>query len=153
MNRLLRKKEAGGVIVIATIVAAIMMVLGAAFFLVTLAFVNSVEASVTDERTLQVAEAGIDIAIQQLNSGYPAQIALGTCGHGKYTVSAAYWGTDGADNDSDGQTDETDEQGIVVVNRPTDGLLGRQRSCNDGYHFTFKGMPGDDHLHLIYETI
>ncbi len=115
MNRLLRKKEAGGVIVIATIVAAIMMVLGAAFFLVTLAFVNSVEASVTDERTLQVAEAGIDIAIQQLNSGYPAQIALGTCGHGKYTVSAAYWGTDGADNDSDGQIDETDEQGIVVV--------------------------------------
>ena len=115
MNTVRRKKEAGGVIIIATIVVCLMMALTAGYFLFTVAFVNTVEASVEEERTLQAAEAGIDLAVDNLNKDLPAEISEEVFGKGEFSVSAQYWGTDGIDNDGDGDIDDAAEMDIVIL--------------------------------------
>ena len=115
MNTVRRKKEAGGVIIVATIVVSVMMALTMGYFLLTVVFVNSVEASVNEERTLQVAEAGIDLAVDRLNKDLSAEISEDVFGKGKFSVSAHYWGTDGVDNDGDGDVDDSSEMEIVIL--------------------------------------
>jgi len=109
------KKDAGGVIIIATIVVSVMMALAMGYFLLTVVFVNSVEASVNEERSLQVAEAGIDLAVDRLNKDLSAEISEDVFGKGKFSVSAHYWGTDGVDNDGDGEVDDEAEMEIVIL--------------------------------------
>ncbi len=115
MNTLRGKKEAGGVIVIAVIVASVIMALTMGYFLLTVNFVNSVEASVNEERALQIAEAGIDLAADRLNKDLAAEVSQDVFGGGQMSVAAHYWGTDGVDNDGDGDVDNGPEQEIVIL--------------------------------------
>jgi len=117
MNTLRRSKQSGGVIVIGVIVASVVMALAMGYFLLTVAFSGSVEASVNEERSLQVAEAGIDLAVDRLNKEAYESITEADFGDGKYSVGVEYWGNDGIDNDGDGRTDDDDrfEQEVAVL--------------------------------------
>jgi len=115
MNTLSRKKDAGGVIIISAIVALLMMALTMGYLLVTVGFVNTVEASVNEERALQVAEAGIDLAVDRLNKEVYDDITEVDFGDGKVAVSVEYWGNDGIDNDGDGHIDDRSEMEVAIL--------------------------------------
>lgn len=83
------------------------------------------------EQAFLAAEAGVDAAIFRAQAGLldvSRPFAADLDGGGSFRVVPARWGTDGIDNDGDGQVDEPDEDVVYLTITGTCGNVSRTMS-------------------------
>lgn len=114
-----RFDQESGVVMLTMLTTLVPLLLIVGAFTAVMSSRSAEQRQVLDEeRALMAAESGIDDAIYRgqigtLADGQKYQRDLS--GGMSFTVTATHLGSDGADNDTDGSTDETDEDVFQVI--------------------------------------
>ena len=117
------QREESGFILVATVMMLLPLIVVVGAFMSSMTGRNvRLREEVVHEKALQAAEAGLNAAIYRAKLGVlvSGTIFARSFGQGlAYSVEPTYLGGDGLDNDTDGNTDEADEDLFQVIIRGT----------------------------------